>query len=462
MRLLDFWKSRFYALLLHSTDPKVFIQANAESYSLPYVEIHGRIRLNDFKDVKDAIQLKLGIPLNGLHYASFQVDKQKRRIQGVYVLEQHDPSDEIQAGIWRDRPALADLSFTHPEHTLIIANYLIELESGNVPKLRPPWARLGWFREASTWIEEQLEILQYRPIAPVEPVRSWSISCILKVETIGGTLYFKAAPDWFPLFCDEPRVTSALATLFPKHMSTVISIDPQRHWMLSADFGSPIGHHASLKVKQDIYDLFAQIQIQSIQQRDRLLAMGCLDRRLDILQSQIDPLMSDEEALSELSAVEIEQLHTLAPVLKDFCEQLASYNVPETLVHGDLHLNNVALHQGNYIFFDWTDGCLSHPFFDLAGLIFIDDRKSLLGRLTSVWRQRSMRSVRDRYLSHWSQYEPKARLLDAWNIAKPLCALHHAVTYQNILHSLEVRTKHEVKSAFPFFLREMIRYCQIR
>ncbi len=98
---------------------------------------------------------------------------------------------------------------------------------------------------------------------------------------------------------DEPIVTAELASLFPNHMPTVISIDRQRHWMLLEDFGKPIGWKVSFKVQQDIYRLFAQIQIQSVEHIDRLLAVGCLDRRLDILQSQIEPLVNDEDALSE-------------------------------------------------------------------------------------------------------------------------------------------------------------------
>ena len=64
----------------------------------------------------------------------------------------------------------------------------------------------------------------------------------------------------------------------------------------------------------------------------------------------------------------------------------------------------------------------------------------------------------DQYLSQWRHYETKERLLDAWKIARPLAALHHAVTYQNMRHILEVRNKQEVMSAVPYFLRYVINY----
>ncbi|MEM1253948.1 MAG: hypothetical protein AAGI69_16075 [Cyanobacteria bacterium P01_H01_bin.21] len=50
-------------------------------------------------------------------------------------------------------------------------------------------------------------------------------------------------------------------------------------------------------------------------------------------------------------------------------------------------------------------------------------------------------------------------LLEAWTVAKPLCLLHHAVTYQSMVQHLEVRTKHEVSRMLPYLLREIIRLC---
>ncbi len=456
MMLFKSWKSYFYALLLHPTEAKVLIRSSNDNYYLPRIEITKRIWPSNFKAIKDAMEQELSIPVNILNYASYQVDRQQRKIQGIYLLEQHNPTDETNVGTWCDRKTLNSLSFTCPEQKSLIEEYLIELESSNIPKLRPPWAQPGWFSEASAWIEEELEKLEYQQLAPVDYVKSWSISCVLKVKTTAGNIYFKQAST-LPLFCAEPVVTVELANLFPRHMPTVISIDRQRHWMLLEDFGEPIGGNVSLKVQQDIYRLLAQIQIQSIEQRERLLAVGCLDRRLDILQSQIDPLVNDEDALSKLSTAEIEQLHILVPKLKNLCSQLASYKIPETLVHGDLHLNNVALRKDNYLFFDWTDSCVSHPFFDLFELFLESNHQSFFGSLKGLWKWKSKKRLQDAYLSQWIHYESKERLLEAWKIAKPLCALHHAITYQHIIASLEPRSKQEFNSALPNFVREIIR-----
>ncbi|WP_275670323.1 MULTISPECIES: phosphotransferase [Okeania] len=119
----------------------------------------------------------------------------------------------------------------------------------------------------------------------------------------------------------------------------------------------------------------------------------------------------------------MQKLQTLAPHLKKLCSQLAEYKIPPTLVYEDLHLGNVALHNNKYLIFDWTDSCISHPLFDMFPLFFPQKKKPFLSSLSSL---------RDEYLSQWEIYESKPHLLEAWKLAKPLCALHHAVTYQHI------------------------------
>jgi hypothetical protein len=46
--------------------------------------------------------------------------------------------------------------------------------------------------------------------------------------------------------------------------------------------------------------------------------------------------------------------------------ELASFGIPETIQHDDLHDGQVFLSDGRYLLFDWGDACLSHPFFTLS------------------------------------------------------------------------------------------------
>jgi hypothetical protein len=440
-------QSYIYAILPHPTETKILMLSEGDSYFLPHVCLNKTIDYTDFITVKSEIESELGFSVNILYYASQDGDKSQRQSYYIYVLERDTSVATLKAGDWIDLKTLGNLTLKLPEHKSVIETYLREIESGEIPELRPPWAREGWLKSVSQWIDQQLLELNYQRLSPIECIKSWGISCVLRVNTSGGNLYLKQAST-LPLFCNEPVVTAELANLFPGHIPNILSIDTQRHWMLLADFGEPIGRDAPIKLQKDIYRLFAQIQIKSVQHIDNLLSVGCLDRRLHWLATQIDILLNDEIVLSQLQAEEIKQLQTFAPYLQNLCSQLDSYQIPQTLVHGDLHLGNVASYQNKYIFFDWTDSCISHPFFDMFALFY--------SRQTRTFSS-DIKDLQEEYLAQWTDHEPMSRLLEAWTLAKPLCALHHAVSYQHIVACLEPRAKQELNSALLYFLQELLK-----
>ena len=114
------------------------------------------------------------------------------------------------------------------------------------------------------------------------------------------------------------------------------------------------------------------------------------------------------------------------PRLQARCAELAGYAVPPSIVHGDLHLANVAKGPRGYLFFDWTDACVAHPFLDLAtirrGTAFVDstDEAELRKRLLQA------------YLPEWAAFGSPGRLARAWELAVPLGALHQAVGYRSL------------------------------
>ena len=115
------------------------------------------------------------------------------------------------------------------------------------------------------------------------------------------------------------------------------------------------------------------------------------------------------------------------------CARLGELAVPQTLMHGDLNTGNVALVDGRCVFFDWTDACVGHPFFDLVTLLA--ENPDYGERLPDVLSARER--LIDAYLGEWSAYEPMDRLRKAWALAEPLGWLHQAISSQYLLRSLE-------------------------
>jgi hypothetical protein len=131
---------------------------------------------------------------------------------------------------------LAALPLAVPAHRAVLETCLAEAETDALPALRAPWAQRGWFAQAQAWIEAQLERLDYVLVPPLTQVRSWGISCVLRVRTFTGVLYFKAASTR-PLFAREAVVVQELAVRYAAHMPLLLAVDPHQNWLLLADVG---------------------------------------------------------------------------------------------------------------------------------------------------------------------------------------------------------------------------------
>jgi Phosphotransferase enzyme family len=397
--------------------------------------------VGEAKAIAPAFARRLGVRpwlLRGLDLA---VDRKRRRSEVVVELELPEPLDDAPAhGRWFGRDELGRLPLADERHLDILGAYLVELEGGSVPKERPPWARPGWYPEVRAWIEGEVARLGH-VVREIEQVKHWSISAILRVETEGPELYFKV-PARLPLFADEAVLTRRLAQRFPRVVPLPLAVEPERGWMLLSAFDELLGWDAPPEAQRESLRRFAELQIATIGSVAELLADGCLDRRLDVLEAQIDPLLADPRAVLQLEADEVAELRRLAPELKDLCRRLAALAIPPTLVHGDLHLANVARIGGELRFFDWTDACVAHPFMDLLSLQWEQDETKRAAAL-------------DAYLEPWHAVAPAERLREAVRLARVVIPLHHAVSYAHIVAGVEPTSKPELDATHTF-LREAL------
>ncbi len=143
---------------------------------------------------------------------------------------------------------------------------------------------------------------------------------------------------------------------------------------------------------------------------DALWALGCADRRLETLPAWVDFLVADAETLALIEPQEADRLIALGPHLKELAAKLSDYRLPSTLVHGDLHPGNIAAQHGGYLFYDWTDACIAHPFMDL--ITVLEETDTLPDQAQATAR------LRHAYLSQWTDYEPQDRLMEAWSLGR--------------------------------------------
>lgn len=427
-QLIEQRYSDVYALLAHPHENAVWMIQTVDGWTLPHVRFSESLWIRAKSGLNRALRELLSLPVIALHCLTYHSDDEAHAEEMIYVVENQDPGvNRPPEGKWIPLPHLRNCHLAAPHHRVSIESYLQEHHDKTIPARRPPWSRPGWFREASTWMETELSSLGYTLLAPVEQINSWCLSCVLSAPTSRGIVYFKAAPD-FPLFVNEPLLLSELTKLFRGNIPAPLSIDPARRWMLLDDFGQPLGDNGSVALRSAMLAQFTRMQQEAANYIDHLIDIGCIDRRLQRLPHQLDEFLEQVQQDNSLPEVEIEELRQAVPHLKALCQDLAEFEIPETLNHGDLHLNNVAHGNGQLVFFDWTDACIAHPFLDMLS-IFNEEDAALQARL------------RDEYLALWADYASPQQLSEAWAIAARLTALHQAISYQSILLQLEETQK---------------------
>lgn len=320
-----------------------------------------------------------------------------------------------------------------------------------------PWSQPGWFEEAAAWFTAEATGLAMRLAGPIEQphVRPWST--VLQVPTDGGLLYMKATA---PVLAHEPALTQALSRWRPDCMPEVLAADLERGWILMRDSGvslrSLLTTDGQIRRWQDILTIYAELQIEMADRRNELLALGVLDRRLSVLPSKFERLLTDVNALcldheDGLSADEYTQLKAWVPRYAQMCEQLARYGLPETLHHDDFHDGNIFVREGRYTFADWGESCVAHPFFTLVVTL-----RSVAYSLSLMDDDPTLAQLRDAYLDPWRAYASWDDLQSAFVLASRVGMVNRALTWYRVVSHLEEPYRSEQADAVPGWLHEFL------
>nr|WP_239062417.1 aminoglycoside phosphotransferase family protein [Streptomyces sp. SID13031] len=277
------------------------------------------------------------------------------------------------------------------------------------------------------WIDEQLAAAGTPRTGVPDQVRSWGLSNVLRCPTTKGDVYFKALAhsstirparaDALPLlFAHEPLLLQRLSEARPGEVPAPLAIDEERAWMLLPDLGPALAREPDVSLWIDSLRGHARLQRSFADEADRLLSFSCVDRRLTVLDRELDRLFGPNPATERLEPAERAKLPQRADQLREAISELAAIGVPETLLHGDLHPRNLAVRDGKVLAFDWTDAAVSHPFLDLV--TFVEKRSPIS----------TDPRLKDAYLAEWETYASPASLCRALELAEELGALHQTMT----------------------------------
>lgn len=312
---------------------------------------------------------------------------------------------------------------------------------------------LAWVEAANQWTAEVLAGQGREAHGRLEAVRLVPWSKVFRVATDGGDVYFKATS---PALGHEPALTVALNQWRPDCVPHVLAADVERRWLLLADSGVMLrtlfAAGESMDRWQAIVPLYAGFQAELSGRAEEMLAMGVLDRRLSVLPGQLERLLADPEAAQVgrpdgLTVEEYGRLQDLVPEFAALCRQLAAYGIPETLEHNDFHDGNVFVQDGRYLFADWGDSCITHPFVTLLTI-----RRSLENRFDLAEDAPEMLALRDLYLATWQEYGSLAELRQATELAYRVGMVIRALTWYQAMSDGPIAA--EFAHAIPAWLQE--------
>jgi hypothetical protein len=269
--------------------------------------------------------------------------------------------------------------------------------------------------------------------------RPWAT--VLRVPLADSVAWFKACEQ---VQAFEPRLTTRLHERWPDHVAEVIACDEERGWLLLADAGTPVGDLGNPpEAWLSALPRYAELQRGEAAHAQDHLAHGVPDLRTQTLPARYEELLRLE---LPLEAVDIRRLRDFAPRLAQLCVELASFDVPETIQHDDLHHANLYARGEHLRVLDWGDASIGHPFASLVVTFrFLEERTGLAPG--DPWFAR----LRDTYLEPWDREHR-----DAFALAFRVGSFARAIAYMRVRAAMSPAERREFDDDFAIVLRRAL------
>jgi len=441
-------KHLYYLLIPHidESEFKVLLkkQSGTDIWTLPSYEPEEH-HYAVVQHINDVCKERFNIDIATLRCFATHSDDESGEVR-FYALDNLSKEPYPPEGMkWFTEEEIADMTLASRLQRHIVNDWFQWRHSDD--SLRSAWMRPGWYTKVSNWMVDLADRMSMTGIKKPIQARIWARSATMSLITDEGKLFFKAVPEFFNY---EPVITRVLAIRYPDRAPDVRAVHVENGWMLMREFqGKTLTHFEDIKMWERAVKEFARLQIDLISNTQSLIALGVPDRNVDYLASQVPRLMqnlpdnlSDEEKLN---------LHRMSSTLRSMCSELAEFNLPLTLTHGDFWSGQVIFKDdGKCLFFDWSDASISHPFFDMC--TFLAEVDSELPHVEGARNHLLMT-----YLNEWTRYEPMPNLKHAFALAMVLGYLHQALFYHvHILPKVESAARWELSGMLSYLLRHVL------
>ena len=298
------------------------------------------------------------------------------------------------------------------------------------------WSSPAWRQLAVSWLDEQLAVAGVRRTREVEQphLRPWAT--VLKAQTTGGTVWFKACG---PATAFEVGLYRLIDRVAPEHVLSPIATDLTRAWIVLPDGGLSLGDHLTgaelARAMETAMSSYGHLQRTLAPHVGDLLALGITDMRPASMPGRFEEALQAVGAHIDATDREIyERVLGLGETVGIWCDELAAAGGLLSLDHNDLHPWNILTTRadgtGRAKFYDWGDSVVAHPFASM--LVPLGYMQHHLG--VSLDHPRVLR-LRDAYLDAFTDLGPRTELVETLQLACRVGKIARALTWDRSLRA---------------------------
>jgi hypothetical protein len=358
--------------------------------------------------------------------------------EGVVIVELLDGVHERALPTPRSWAALSDFP---PEELARLERDAVEslLEDGQTG--RGPFSRFGWIEEAQTWIGRELGINRQRLSAEILQLNAGAHHALVRLgKKADLPVWLKAVADPSDLEFD---ITKSLASLVPGYSPRILaSREDWKAWCME-DAGFPLEEAFDVDTCNRVVRRLAELQISSIGQTYALSAVGCRDSRHTVLRAEIPRMMElAQEAMRCQSSrfaprFGASRWRRLSSRLEEACVELEGLNIPDTLIHGDISVDNILVGSQDCVFTDWAQASIGNPFVTFERVY----AQIAQNRVAHPWLPRLVEIYRTSWLPLLSEAQIKRALDLAPTIAAAVDLLNQCEKLrQNQAHEFQIHS----------------------
>lgn len=265
-----------------------------------------------------------------------------------------------------------------------------------------PFSRIGWIDQAIAWLE-------------AETGTRFSSKCHIEQYNAGGgfslvRFRMEDESEYWLKATGEPNthefaITCLLSELAGDYLPTVISTRPAWNaWLMCGAASQEKTLYAEcFPMLGDAVESMAALQLNTVNHRSDMLAVGAFDQSMTIFQRQSEELFDFLEEVMQLQTstkaprLEAARIREIRVIFEDTSRRMEDLNLPQAIIHGDMNRGNILEGAAHCKFLDWSEAYVGCPFVTLQHLLLLNQaenpgilavRNSLLqGRYKKVWLQ---------------------------------------------------------------------------